>query len=313
MYEPATHRTTERRLDRLPSGREVAVRVHRYVGADGPTVYVQAAQHGIELDGPAALRRLHERLVGAELAGEVVVVPVANPLAFDGRSYITPAAYDAVGSNMNRRWPGDASGSLVERLVAELWPLAAAADAVVDLHTGTPEMLPHVRHGVGDETARRLAAAFGTGYRLVDPDEPAEPPGKFRVAAARAGIPAVTAELGNSRTVSRAGATAGADGVGRVLQALDLRPGTPDPPDEQVVLHDTPAAVSTPESGLFEPAADVAVGDRVAADTQLGTVYDPASFDALATPTTTEGGLLYSLGRGTVVAGERLAGLGAPE
>jgi predicted deacylase len=313
VYEPATHRATDRRLGRLPSGREVAVTVHRYVGGDGPTVYVQAAQHGIELDGPAALRRLHERLVGADLAGEVVTVPVANPLAFDGRSYVTPAAYDAVSPNMNRRWPGDAAGSLVERLVAELWPLAESADAVVDLHTGTREMLPHVRHG-DDGAARRLATAFGTDHRLVDPDpsDGESVAGKFRIAAARAGIPAITAELGNSRTVSPAAAATGADGVERTLQALDLRPGTPDPPGEQTVLTDTPAPVTAPESGLFEPAPDAAVGEPVAAGAPLGTVYDPASFEPLATPTADTDGVVYSLGRGSVVAGERLAGLGAP-
>jgi predicted deacylase len=314
VYEPAIHRTTDRRLGALPSGREVGVTVHRYGGSDGPTVYVQAAQHGIELAGPAALRRLHDRLVGADLAGEVIVVPVANPLAFDGRSYVTPATYDAVSPNMNRRWPGDTTGSLVERFIAELWPLAESADAVVDLHTGTREMLPHVRHRHGDQAARRLATAFGTDYRLVDQDPggDAAATGKFRVAAARADIPAVTAELGNSRAVSPEAAVTGADGVEQVLQALDVRPGTPDPPTEQVALMDAPAPVEAPASGLFEPARGITVGESLAAETTLGTVYDPASFEALATLTTPDEGVLYSLGRGSVIAGERLAALGAP-
>ena len=52
-HERVTHTTTERTLGRLPSGADVAVTVHRYEGGDGPTVYVQAAQHGIELNGPA--------------------------------------------------------------------------------------------------------------------------------------------------------------------------------------------------------------------------------------------------------------------
>jgi predicted deacylase len=310
---PVTHRTTTRQLGRLPSSREIEVTVHRYVGRSGPTVYVQAAQHGIELNGPAALRRLHDRLCDARLAGEVVVVPVANPLAFDARSYLTPAAYDARAPNMNRRWPGEESGSLGERFVARLWGLIEDADpdAVVDLHAGTPDMLPHVRHGADDETARRLAEAFGTPYRLAVPDDADSSAGKFRVTAARTGVSAITAELANSRTVSRPAAETGADGVERVLQALDLLAGTV-PTVEQTPLHDEPASVRAAESGLFEPADGVAVGERLSAGERLGTVYDPAGFESLATPTVTDGGVVYSLARGTVVAGERLAALGAP-
>ena len=45
--------TTERvTLARLPSGVEIETTVHVYDGAaDGPTVYVQAAQHGREING----------------------------------------------------------------------------------------------------------------------------------------------------------------------------------------------------------------------------------------------------------------------
>lgn len=313
-YDSVTHRATARRLDRLPSGREISVTVHRYVGGDGPTVYVQAAQHGTELNGPAALRRLHDRLSGTDLAGTVIAVPVANPLAFDNRSYITPAAYDARALNMNRRWPGDETGSLVERLVARLWPLAAEADAAVDLHTGTPEMLSHVRHGADDGAARSLAEAFGTPYRLADASDTTDPPSnaKFRVAAASAGVPAITAELSNSGRVAPSAATTGADGVERVLQSLDMQSGSAPPSTDQSVLHDTPASVVSPASGLFEPEPSLAVGDRITADATIGRVYDPASFETLATPTTTESGVLYSLTHGTVIAGERLAALGAP-
>ena len=92
-HEPATYTTSERTLGRLPSGADVAVTVHRYEGGDGPTVYAQAAQHGIELNGPATLRRLHEELLDAELAGTVVAVPLANRPAFDHRSYGAPPEF----------------------------------------------------------------------------------------------------------------------------------------------------------------------------------------------------------------------------
>ncbi|MFB6117236.1 succinylglutamate desuccinylase/aspartoacylase family protein [Halosegnis sp.] len=308
-----THRTEPRRLGTLPSGQDLTVTVHRYVGGDGPTVYVQAAQHGIELNGPAALRRLHDRLVDSRLAGEVRVVPVANPPAFDHRSYTSPVAYDARSLNMNRDWPGDESGSFGERLVSRLWPLVVDADAAIDLHTGTPDMLSHVRYA-GDDASQRLATVFGTDYRLVDESEPDASDtttGKFRIAAVQAGIPAITAELSNSRTVAPQAATTGADGVERALQSLGVLSGSVAPAD-QMELRASLSPVTAADSGLFEPAPDVAVGESLTAETQLGRIYDPASFELLATPTTDEAGVVYSLARGTVIAGERVAALGVP-
>jgi len=188
------HDSRELVLARLPSGIPIRTTVHVYGegslvdGDDGPTlelpddggpvVYAQAAQHGREVNGAAVLRRLHDRLVGddgaggsdasADLDGTLVTVPVANPLTFDHVSYTTPEALDSVHSNMNRCWPGDAEGTLHERMAARLWSFASGADAVVDLHTGSPSMLTHTVYMRGDEDCRGLAEAFGTDLLLAD-------------------------------------------------------------------------------------------------------------------------------------------------
>ncbi|MFB6206470.1 MAG: succinylglutamate desuccinylase/aspartoacylase family protein [Haloglomus sp.] len=313
-YEPVSHTATDRPLGRLPSGADVAVTVHRYTGGDGPTVYVQAAQHGIELNGPAALRRLHGRLLDAALAGTVVVVPVVNPLAFDHRSYVTPPEYDVLNPNLNRVWPGDESGSLQERLAAGLWELVTEADAAVDLHTGTADMLEHVRVPDGDADARRLGAAFGTEYLLTDDASEEASDGQFRHAAAREGIPAVTAELANSRQVSDEAAKTGVAGVTDVLGAVGVLDRDPTPAPDQLRLRDDPSSTTATESGLFEPRSGLGVGDRVDTGAELGTVYCPSSFEQRETVTATDGGLVYSLTReGVVNAGERLADVAAPD
>jgi len=308
VYETATHTTTARRVGRLPAG-PVEVTVHRYDGGPGPTVYVQAAQHGIELNGPAALRRLHDDLRSAPLAGTVVAVPVANPLAFDSRSYLTPQAYDARAPNLNRAWPGDAEGSLGRRVAARLWELVADADAVVDLHTGTSDMLEHVRYLDGDDAARRLATAFGAPYVLADADGSEDAGGgrTLRAAAADAGVPALTAELANSRRVDHAAAANGAAGVRNVLRELDVL--EPSPPDSSPVpLRGDAAPTRADESGLFELRPDVAVGDAVDAGDDLGAVYDPTTYERRQAVTAADGGVAYSLTRESVVmAGERLA------
>ncbi|MGB9933677.1 succinylglutamate desuccinylase/aspartoacylase family protein [Haloarcula amylolytica] len=315
-YTSVTHTTTDRRLGRLPSGRDVSVTVHRYVGGPGPTVYIQAAQHGIELNGPAALRRLHDHLADAAIAGTVIVVPVVNQLAFDHRSYMTPGEYDVMNPNLNRVWPGDSSGSLQEQFAARLWELVKDADAAVDLHTGTADMLEHVRCRAGDSAAERLAEAFGTSYRLTDGHGDTDDNGSggtFRAAASAAGIPVITAELSNSRRVAQDAVAAGVDGILNLLRERAVLPTEPEPQAAQTVLRNDAEAVTASGSGLFESRPDIAVGDTVDAEERLGTIYEPSSFEQQQVVSATERGVLFSLARESVVVkGERLAGIAIP-
>lgn len=180
---------------------DVAVTVHRYEGGAGLTVYVQAAQHGIELTGTAAVRRLHDDLTTSEIAG-TVVARITNSLAFDHHSYVPPQAFDVFNSNLNRVWPGDAEGTLQERLAERLWRLIEDADAIVNLHTGTLDMLEHVRFQ-DDDDSHALAEAFGVEHLLLDhieEDDPDDFRGKFRELPS---IRKFQQSLQNSRTATR--------------------------------------------------------------------------------------------------------------
>lgn len=316
-HEHVTHTAAERTLARLPSGTDVSVTVHRYEGGEGPTAYLQAAQHGIELNGTAALRRLHDSLLGAELAGTVIAVPVVNSLAFDHGSYVTPQAVDAVNPNFNRVWPGDEDGTLQERTVASLWELIATANVVVDLHSGTADMLEHVRFQGGERESRQLASVFGADYLMTDPEPEhslEEYTGTLRGAARLAGTTAIVPELSNSRQVDREAARRGADGIRNVLGELGMLRTEPPGSPSQTVLYDDGGRVGADRSGLFEPAADVTVGDRVAEGDELGTLYCPATYDHRQSVTATASGVLYSLTReSAVTAGEKLAGIAGLE
>lgn len=314
-YETVTHTTDERRLARLPSGTNVTVPVHRYEGGDGPTAYLQAAQHGIELNGTAALRRIHRHLLTSELAGTVIAVPVVNSLAFDHGSYVTPQAIDAVNPNFNRIWPGDEDGTLQERMAARLWRLIESADVVIDLHSGTPDMLEHVRFQSDNPDSRRFASTFGIEHLLTESDERDEEDGgefggKLRAAADRAGVPTIVPELSNSRQVDHDAAHRGAEGIRNVLREADMLREDPPAPPSQTILRDDRGRVGADRSGLFEPNPDVAVGTHVSPDTELGTIYCPTTFEKRQSVTATESGVIYSLTKeSAVTAGEKLAGI----
>jgi len=321
----ADHEPERVTLARLPSGVALETTVHTYTPAggengDGPTVYVQAAQHGREINGAAVCRQLHDDLVAADLAGTVHVVPVADPLTFDTVSYTTPEAYDSVNPNMNRCWPGDADGTLHERMAATLWAYAGEADFIVDLHTGSRDMLTHTVYLRGDAECRALAEAFGTDLLLAesageDADEEwasRDFGGKLRVAATREGIPSITPELAHNKELVDDAIETGVDGTKRALRHA----GVLDDDDDEVPAWDGTRArnhlgrVTAGESGLFRAAADVAVGDEVVEGKYVGEVYDPTTYEVRQEATADRSGVVYSVAReATVTAGQTLVGI----
>ena len=71
---------------------------------DGPTLVVIAGEHGCEYSGIVAAVKLIRDMRPSELSGTVIVVPIANPVAFDSRFlFVNPI--DQV--NPYGAYPGD--------------------------------------------------------------------------------------------------------------------------------------------------------------------------------------------------------------
>ena len=322
-------------LARLPSGVELATTVHTYENGDGPSLYVQAAQHGREINGSEVLRRLHDELLDreAEFSGTLVSVPVADPVTFDRVSYTAPENLDSINANMNRCWPGDPDGTLHERMAHTLWGYAGDADAIVDLHTGSREMLTHTVFLKGDSDCRALAEAFGTDLLLAEAagdDADTEWSernfgGKLRVAATREGIPSITPELAHNKELVEDAVEAGVSGTLGVLRHLGMLEGeseaggvgegdvgdeAADAADDPTVAKNHLGRVKAADSGLFLVDGDVALGDAVEPGDYVGRVYDPTTFETLQEVTVDREGVVYSLTReATVTAGATLVGV----
>src|SRR5438270_12510513 len=92
-------------------------------GQPGPRLAVLAAMHGTEYASVAAVGRLIQTLAPARVRGTLILVPVANRLAFETRTmYVCPPD----GKNLNRTFPGDAYGTYAEVLADLLWRRAAS-------------------------------------------------------------------------------------------------------------------------------------------------------------------------------------------
>ena len=192
---------------------------------DGPLLTVLAGVHGCEYASMAGLRIWARSLAGRELRGRVLAVPVLNLPAFRAR---TPFVVPDDGKNLNRCFPGNATGSLAERLAYDTFTkIIKGSDVLIDMHAGdmVEALQPFALYDAGPGEARALevARAYGLGYVIrQEPGPDRAVAGTSSSAAAEIGIPAIIAEAGGCGLVERAAVEAHIRGLHRVLALLGM-------------------------------------------------------------------------------------------
>ncbi len=151
------------------------VRVPLYVACaaqPGPTIVAIGGTHGDEYEGPVGLKNLIQGLDPARLAaGRLIVLPTLNVPAFRAARRDSPLD----GENMNRVFPGDANGTITQRIAHFMTTeVLARADVVIDLHSGGTgfEIIRCMSfHQVDDPAAyarfRETALLFGTPFVMI--------------------------------------------------------------------------------------------------------------------------------------------------
>ncbi|MFG2471448.1 succinylglutamate desuccinylase/aspartoacylase family protein [Streptomyces canus] len=280
----------------------------------GPRVVITSGVHGGEFVGIDAATRLAALLEPEEVAGQVVICPVANPPAvYDGRLGKSPL--DNI--NINRVFPGDTEGSPTERLAAWLFEnVINGAEAYVDLHSGgideTQLDLAAYRLTSDEElNARTRAMAHAFGYERIVFGRTAEG-GNSHAAAARVGIPALLIETGQLGDRDPVKARTLLDGLYRLLLHLGVTEASQHvapvtvPPREWVWT----GAVESSATGLWYP--DAVTGDEVTEGQAIGRIIDPADGSEHKVTATATGWILYGMRGLTVAPGAELAAIAMP-
>ncbi|MDR2986221.1 MAG: succinylglutamate desuccinylase/aspartoacylase family protein [Nocardiopsaceae bacterium] len=243
------------------------------IGADdGPRLTVISGVHGCEYASMAAVRQWSASLASRDLRGRVTVVPVLNLPAFRARS---PFVVPEDGKNLNRCFPGNADGTLAERLAdATFKQLITGSDALIDAHCGDlPEALePFALYEAGpsEDKAHEIAVAYGLGYVIRQEAGPGRAVGgTTSAAAAQVGIPAITAEAGGCGLIEQDAVDLHLRGLDRVLAALEMD-GTPPAALEPPTVLNQFIWMRSEADGWWQPA--VGAGDEVAEGQLLGTV-----------------------------------------
>ena len=276
----------------------------------GQVLYVQVAQHGSEVQGLDAVRRLLKEVDEKEMAGTLVYC-LPNPLAF--RESARATMFDPRPGGMNRIWPGDPEGSPTERMAHAIWTeLVLGSDAVVDLHTGgrrCPVWVFYEADGVSEkatrETAERsyeLARLFGAPLLYLE----AEAYGgrrTLRACCVDEGIPAIVPELGGASYFDESIVTLVLRGLRNIMIDMGMIEGKVELPETQTMLKWTvnprEAGIYVNKGGVFLPS--VKLGDTVKKGEEVGIVYSPRTFEVLERLTAPQDGYVFSVRENPVV------------
>jgi predicted deacylase len=253
---------------------------------DGPVVYLHAGSHGQEtIYSIETLRRLRDTLDPGRLAGAVIAVPLANLMAHQFATRVAPhyAAREGVAfaGDIHKLWPGDASGSLTQRIVDFLWTeIVARADCAIDLHAvGEPGIAFTFMYRGGErdalgtpawERSLDMARAFGVTMVTTAPN-----PLTLAGACLDAGKPAYMVEMTKSRMQDGTTVSGALRGLRNVLVHLGILNGTFEPQRVFLVIpgvHRALPTIRASRGGLIT--FEVPCGVPVAAGAVIARIRD---------------------------------------
>jgi len=234
----------------------------------GPVMFVSAAIHGDEINGVDIVRRLLRQKVLRRLSGTLLAIPVVNGFGMLQQSRYLPDRRD-----LNRSFPGSATGSLAARLAnIFVTEIVERCQYGVDLHTGSSHRhnLPQVRANLDDDETLELANAFGVPVIIHSTTRD----GSLREIAMEQGIKMLLFEAGEALRFSELAVRVGLRGILRLMRHVGMLP--PSKSRREPVapfIARSSSWVRAPRSGVLDMRAQL--GAKVEPGDLLARVYDP--------------------------------------
>lgn len=254
----------------LPSGSKVEIQAHIYRGLrPGPTVLLLAGVHGDEINGVEIVRKcVYDKSFEGLLAGTVIAIPLLNVFGFNNFSRDVPD-----GKDVNRAFPGTATGSLAARVANVLHKnILPHVDFGLDFHTGGRGTYnyPQLRYTPGDNKALAVAEAFGAPLIVAS-----KAPSKSlrRTAKATYDLPILTFEGGENQRYDGVSIQTGVNGIKRLLVGQLMLAGSTGPEAPKPVHVIESRWTRAERAGLFQWFK--ASGNRVRKGEPIGVISDP--------------------------------------
>ena len=234
----------------------------------GPTVWIQAAIHGDERAGAAAILELIRHVSPNRLAGTLVCVPVVNTVAYENDS--RSAFVD--NKDMNRVISGNPNGTYSEQVASVLIKhVFDTASHVLDLHVGSHrECTYQVLYRDLEMNASKEARGWAEdmGAPVIWASREAELRDSVLHVATERGIPSLVLEMGGGR-ISRYLADI-EEVLLNALRALGMITGIIELPQERLYVNNWHRVYCRKGGGILEPVREP--GNIVQAGELLGNI-----------------------------------------
>ena len=259
--------------DMYGRAREIPIIVYRGV-EDGPALWLNGATHGDEPEGPFSIFRALQQIDARQLRGTVVACPVMNVNAFIAGTRGDPL--DSFSYDMNRLYPGSASGYPTDRVAHSHWQaMKDCCDLQIAIHSGGEHSyLAHMIFASDNPPSLELAAAMGRGWSLVFRSGTGGGNPSSQIGAM--GKAGVTVELGgNCRTLTsdfHAIADDLAAGYLNVMRHYNMIDGEAAYEASWRMGYQIP--LLAPATGMYVGNPDLPFETEVEAGTLIGQIYD---------------------------------------
>ncbi len=265
----------------VPAGSDPATEIAVAVinGAKpGPALAIVSGLHGTEYASIIAVERLIDAVDPAQLAGTLILVPLANVGSFE---QMVPHVNPVDNKSMNRFFPGRANGTQTERASYVMTrEVVEKCDHLIDLHGGDLDesLRPYsywtlTGNPKQDEASKAMVLAFGLDHIIIAADRPKDPAQSryLENTASTRGKPSFAAEAGHAGTVETDDVNLLVNGSLNVMRHLKMLPGDAKPVGQPVWMEKI-VNVTSERNGIFYPA--VRRGTFVEKGMKIGHVTD---------------------------------------
>lgn len=196
--------------------------------SDGKKILLNTGVHGNELNGLQVIHDVIKEIDPQKLSGTLVAIPASNPAGTLSATRTIPVRDDNdMKTNLNRVFPGEENGNIAQRHAWLLWNnlYAGNADYVYDLHSNIilGQFPVFVYADYSNAEVRRMAEMIPAD--MIDTDQQGTK-GTLETEFVRAGIPAITLEIGEARQFGQDYVKRSVIGIHNMMIDLKMLEGT---------------------------------------------------------------------------------------
>lgn len=280
----------------LPVGEKLKIKKNCLMGQnpDSKRMVIVSGIHGDEFEGQYICYEIARRINEQPdlFSGTVEIYPALNPLGLDIASRSIPK----LNMDMNRMFPGQEKGTVMERVADAIIKDIAGADICLDIHASNIFIreIPQVR--ISEEFAKELLPFA----RLMNVDmiwtNATETVHESTLAHSlnMLGVPTMVVEMGMGTRISRRFGNQVVDGIFNLMKEMGLWKGDTGKIQYPVVSTDGEVEfIRSKVTGLFLPAIEH--NHYVRKGEKLGEIVSPLEGEVLDEIIAQESGLVFSL------------------